>query len=73
MPTAKKRINITVNEEVYEALKRLAKTRDKPVAGVGLSLIEQSLEFEEDRFFSRVADDRLGRQEKRIPHKDAWD
>jgi predicted DNA-binding protein len=73
MPTAKKRINITVNEEVYEALKRLSKARDKPVAGVGLSLIEESLEFEEDRYFSRVADERLSRQEKRIQHKDVWD
>jgi hypothetical protein len=41
MPTAKKRINITVDDEVYEALGRLAEARNQPIAGVGLSLIEQ--------------------------------
>ena len=72
MPTTKKRINITVSDEVYEALGRLAQERRQPVAGVGASLIEQALEYQEDVYFSRVADERLGRKEKRIPHERAW-
>ena len=31
MPTAKKRINITVDDDVYEALQRLSGKRDQSV------------------------------------------
>jgi predicted DNA-binding protein len=72
MPTVKKRINITVDDDVYEALERLSAERDQPVASVSLSLIEQALEYQEDVYFSRVADERLGRQKKRISHSKAW-
>ena len=72
MPTAKKRINITVDREVYEALERLAAERNQPVAGVSLSLIEQALEYQEDVYFSRVADERLNQKQKRVPHSKAW-
>jgi len=73
MPTAKKRINITLTDEVYEALGRLAEERGQPVAGVGASLIEQALEYQEDVYFSRVADERLARKERRIAHQKAWE
>jgi predicted DNA-binding protein len=73
MPTAKKRINITVDDDIYDALERLSGDRDQSVAGVGLSLIEQALEYQEDIHFSRIADERLRRKEKRIPHEKAWD
>jgi len=73
MPTAKKRINITVDDDTYEALDRLSDKRGESVAGIGLSLIEQALEYQEDLYFSRIADSRLGRKEKRISHGKAWD
>lgn len=72
MPTTKKRINITVDDETYDALERLSVVRKQPVAGVGLSLIEQALSYQEDVYFSRIADDRVGRKEKRVPHAKAW-
>ena len=72
MPTAKKRINITVDDRTYEALERLSGERDQSVAGVSLSLIEEALEYQEDVYFSRVADDRLSKKQKRIPHEKAW-
>jgi predicted DNA-binding protein len=73
MPTAKKRINITVDDDTYEALERLAEARNQPVAGVTMSLIEQALEYQEDIYFSRVADERLSRKQKRVPHSKAWE
>ena len=73
MPTAKKRINITVDDETYEALERLSEKRNQPVAGVSLSLIEQALEYQEDVHFSRVADERLSRKQKRVSHSKAWE
>ena len=72
MPTAKKRINITVGDDVYEALEHLAAERSQPVAGVSLSLIEQALEYQEDVYFSKVADERLSRRQKRVSHAKAW-
>lgn len=73
MPTAKKRINITVEDDVYEALEHLAAERHQPIAGVSAALIKQALEYQEDVYFSRVADDRLRRRQKRIPHAKAWE
>ncbi|HET9062543.1 MAG TPA: hypothetical protein VFO62_04570 [Candidatus Binatia bacterium] len=73
MPTAKKRINITVDDQTYEALERLSAERNQPVAGVSLSLIEQALEYQEDVYFSRVADERLSRKQKRVSHTNAWE
>jgi predicted DNA-binding protein len=72
MPTAKKRINITVDDRTYEALVRLSDRRDKSVAGVGLSLIEEALEYQEDLHFSRIADERLRKKQRRISHDKAW-
>lgn len=72
MPTAKRRINITVDDSTYEALNRLSSARDASVAGVGLSLIEEALEYQEDLYFSRIADERLSRKQKRIAHGKAW-
>ena len=72
MPTDKKRIHITVDDDTYDALGRLSVKRGLSVAGVGLSLIEQALEYQEDLHFSRIADERLKAREKRIPHDKAW-
>ena len=72
MPTAKKRINITVDDRTYEALERLSGERDQSVAGVGLSLIEEALEYQEDVYFSRIADERLSQKQKRVSHEKAW-
>lgn len=74
MPTAKRRINVTVDDDVYKALERLSGKRDQSVAGVGLSLIEEALEYQEDLYFSRVADERLSSKKgKRVAHDKAWD
>jgi predicted DNA-binding protein len=72
MPTEKKRIHITVDDDTYEVLDRLSQKRGQSVAGVGLSLIEQALEYQEDLHFSRIADERLKAGQKRISHKTAW-
>ena len=38
-----------------------------------MSLIEEALEYQEDLHFSRIADDRLAKKQKRISHDKAWD
>jgi predicted DNA-binding protein len=72
MPTEKKRIHISVDDETFEALERLSKKRGESLAGVGLKLIEQALEYQEDLHFSQIADDRLKSRQKRISHDKAW-
>ena len=72
MPTTKRRIAITVDDKTYEALERLSDKRDQSVAGVGLCLIEEALEYQEDLHFSRIADERLARPERRVSHAKAW-
>jgi hypothetical protein len=76
MPTTKKRLNITLGDSTYALLERLSAKRRQSVAGVGLSLIEEALEYQEDLHFSRIADERLAAEEnteeKRIPHDRAW-
>jgi len=72
MPTARKRINITVDDQTYEALERLSEQRNQPVAGVSLSLIEQALEYQEDVYLSRVADERLNGKQRHVSHSKAW-
>jgi predicted DNA-binding protein len=72
MPTSKRRLNITVDDETYDVLERLSAKRRQSVSGVGLSLIEEALEYQEDLHFSRIADERLGRKERRMAHDKAW-
>ena len=73
MPTAKKRINITLDDEVYSALVELSEKRAKSISSVSLSLIETALELQEDRYFSRIVDERLEKKEKRVSHSKAWE
>lgn len=72
MPTAKKRINLTVDDRVLESLKRIAKQEKTSVASVSYSLLERALELREDHYFSKVADDRLSKAGKRLTHEEIW-
>ncbi len=73
MPTSKKRINITIDNETYEVLERLSKKRETSISSLGLGLIQHALELQEDLHFSRIADERLSGKEKRISHRKAWE
>jgi len=72
MPTAKKRINITVDDEMYQALESLSQKKQQSVAGTSLDLLEKAIELEEDSYFSRKTDERLSKNQKRISHNKAW-
>jgi predicted DNA-binding protein len=73
MATIKRRINITLAPEVDSALRMLAKRDRVPAATKVSELLNVSLELEEDRIFSELADERLS--EKKVKwksHKDVW-
>jgi predicted CopG family antitoxin len=73
MPTAKKRINLTVDDDLFENLKKIAKRERVSVASVSNDLLERALELREDRYFSEVSEARLAKKSKRLSHKDVWD
>jgi plasmid stability protein len=74
MPATNPRVNVVLEEPVYEGLCRWAK-RD----GVSLSLkvrdlLKEALEMEEDRALTRLAEDREQSldQSKTLSHAQAW-
>lgn len=73
MPTAKKRINLTVEDELFLNLKQIAERERTSVANVSHALLERALELKEDHYFSKVGEDRLSKKAKRLSHKDIWD
>lgn len=73
MPTAKKRINLTVEDGVFESLKKIARKEKTSVASISHLLLEKALELQEDFYFSRVGEERLAKTSKRLSHEDIWD
>ena len=73
MAFLKKRIHLTVDDKTYSALEVLSNKRKQNLATVSLYLIQQSLELEEDMYFSKTADTILSKKQKRISHNKAWE
>lgn len=71
MPTAKKRINITVDDDLYTDLTELQQLRGAPsLSSIVIELAKEALELQEDLYFAKIADERDA--EKVITHKDIW-
>ncbi len=73
MPTAKKRINLTVEDEVFRSLSEIARKEKTSVASVSHLLLEKALELREDYYFSKVSEERLAKKAKKLSHKDIWE
>lgn len=72
MSLAKKRINLTVDNKTYSALEILSEKTQQKISTISLNLIHQALELQEDIYFSKIADKRLSKKQKRISHDKAW-
>ncbi len=72
MPTNKERINISVDPNLFAALKKLSTLRKKALSTLTRELVEKALELEEDLHFSSIADSRLQGRKRTIPHHEAW-
>ncbi len=71
MPTAKKRVNLTIDEELYENFEALKKLRkDSSISSIILDLAKEGLEMNEDLYFLELAESRL--KEKKVSHESAW-
>lgn len=72
MPTTKKRINITVPEEIEEAIGYLAKRDEVPEATKAVYLIRLAIEVDEDDVWNKLAEQRDVKNAKFVSHKKAW-
>ena len=70
MATTKRRINISLPNEIDITLGKLAKRDDMPEATKALDLIRIALEIEEDNYFSNIAEERMKGKVKWLPDND---
>ncbi len=71
MGTVKKRVNLTIEDDLYSELVALKELRNESsLSSVILDLAKEALEINEDLYFSKIADQRL--KEKRISHDQLW-
>lgn len=71
MPTVKKRINLSVDDEMYDELEKLKELKGAPsLSAVVIELTKEALELQEDLYFSKIAEERMS--ESTIPHSRVW-
>ncbi len=71
MPTAKKRINLSVDQDLYSDLEKLKKLKAAPsLSAIVLELTREALELQEDLYFAKVAEER--KSEKKLTHAQIW-
>ncbi len=72
MPTTKKRVNVSLSDNVDFVLEKLSKRDNMPKATKAAQLIDVALELEEDQFLDEVASARDTKKAKFVSHKKAW-
>lgn len=71
MPTAKKRINLSVDDGLYDELERLKELKGAPsLSSVVLDLTREALELQEDLYFAKIASER--ENESTLSHDKVW-
>jgi hypothetical protein len=71
MPTAKKRINLAVDDSLYDELEKLKEIKGAPsLSSIVLELTKEALELQEDLYFAKIAAERDG--DEIIPHESVW-
>lgn len=72
MPTAKKRINVTLQKDTAAFLQKIALRDDVPEATKAAELLEKAMLIEEDEYFSVIADRRAARKVGWMSHEEFW-
>ena len=72
MAIYKKRINISVSEDVDKAITVLAERDHVPVATKAFDLIQRALQIEEDDVLNAVAEKREAARGTYLSHDQAW-
>jgi len=72
MPTKNPRLNVVLDQDLYEMIERISKQEDKSMSVVAKELIEDALEKHEDLILSEMAMKRESKSKKMVPHDKAW-
>jgi len=72
MTTIKKRINVSIESDIEEMLKRVAKRDQVPQATKAAELLRIALETEEDQVWASLAEQRDKKSSRFISHQKAW-
>lgn len=71
MPTTKKRINLSVDDSLYDELEKLRQIKGAPsLSSIVLELTKEALELQEDLYFAKIAAERD--EEPTISHDEIW-
>ena len=71
MPTAKKRINLAVDDSLYDELEKLRELKGAPsLSSIVLELTREALELQEDLYFAKIAAERD--DEVELTHDEVW-
>lgn len=72
MSTSKRRINISLSNDVNRALTLLAERDNVPQATKAIDLLQIALEIEEDVVWDRIAASRDAKNARMVSHARAW-
>ena len=72
MTTVKRRINVSIESDIEEMLKRVAKRDQVPQATKAAELLRIALEIEEDQVWASLAELRDKKSARFISHQKAW-
>jgi len=73
MPTSKKRINVSLPDDLFAALQILAERDDMPTATKALYLLRIAMEIEEDEVLNTIASERDTKGATFLSHKQVWE
>ena len=72
MPTAKKRINLSIDDALYQELEALRRLKQaQSLSSVVVELTKEGLAFQEDLYFAKIADERA--DETELSHEEIWE
>jgi predicted DNA-binding protein len=66
------RVNLALNKSVLDSLLVLSKKKKKTITTITREMVELGLELEEDKALSKIADERIAKTKKWIPHEEFW-
>jgi hypothetical protein len=69
---AAKRLLVSLDEKIFDAIAGLAKINNESLSKVAKDLIITSLELQEDKILAKLADERIGNTREWISHTDTW-
>lgn len=74
MPTKNPRINVVMEESLYQSVKRLARRDHTSISMRARDLIKEAIADTEDAFWTEVAEERekTFRVKKALSHKKVW-